>query len=110
MSRFDCQTCGACCCNIDENRAEGYPWYVEVLRDSPLVLRPDLRKRYIVFDPAGTPHMRLDAAGRCVALQGKLGREVRCTVYAHRPFGCRQVQAGDPECLQARRERGIDPK
>ena len=29
MSDLDCQRCGACCCNTDENRAEGYVWYVQ---------------------------------------------------------------------------------
>ena len=105
---LDCQTCGACCCNTNVNRAENYPWYVEVQDDSTLLNRPDLVTRYVVRDHDGTPHMRLDDDGRCSALQGKLGRNVRCMVYAHRPKGCRRVQPGDEDCLRARKERGID--
>jgi Fe-S-cluster containining protein len=107
MTALDCQTCGACCCNPDENRAEGFLHYVEIDRRSPLVVKPGLRK-YVVTDDHGVPHMRLDPSGRCSALVGKLGRRVNCAVYSHRPRGCRLVEAGSPRCLQYRRERGID--
>ncbi|HMQ22924.1 MAG TPA: YkgJ family cysteine cluster protein [Planctomycetota bacterium] len=106
---FDCQTCGACCCNSDENRAEGYPWYVEVEADSKLLARADLQRRYVVFDPDAVPHLRLDADGRCAALLGRLGNKVRCSIYAQRPRGCRRVQPGDAACRRARRERGLEP-
>lgn len=107
---LDCQTCGACCCNSDENHAEDYPWYVPVDDPkSPLLRRPDLVRRYIVADPDGDPHLRLDPGGRCAALVGKLGAQVRCAVYAHRPRACRRLTPGDDACLRARLERGIDP-
>ena len=108
MSRaLDCVTCGACCCNPDENRAEGYLWYLEV-RDTPLLDQPALAKKLVVHDPDGVPHLRLDPSGRCAALVGKLGERVRCAIYALRPRGCRLVEPGDAQCLQARRERGLD--
>ena len=106
---LDCQTCGACCCNSDENRAENYPWYVEIEPGNRLLSRRDLHHRYVVHDPQDAPHLRLDANGRCTALVGRLGDAVHCAIYAHRPRGCRSVQPGDPDCLTARRERGIDP-
>lgn len=106
---LDCQSCGACCCNPDENRAEGFAYYVEVTPRDGISRRPELMKRYVVHDDAGVPHMRLDPSQRCSALLGKLGQRVRCAVYADRPRGCRLVEAGDPRCLQYRRERGIDP-
>ncbi len=108
MPDFDCTRCGACCCNPDENRAEGYRYYVEVQADSRLLAKNELQKRYLVFDESGVPHLRLDPAGRCVALRGRLGRSVTCDVYPDRPRGCRLVEAGSERCLQARRERGID--
>lgn len=108
MASYDCQSCGACCCNSDENRAEGYPWYVEIEADNALLARPDSRKRYVVLDPDGAPHLRLDPSGRCAALQGRLGQRVSCRVYAQRPRDCRRVQPGDAACLRSRRERGID--
>lgn len=105
---LDCQTCGACCCNTDENRAENYPWYVQVEAGNRMLARPDLVDRYVAFDSEDMPHMRLMQDGRCAALKGKLGRDVHCAVYAHRPRGCRSVQPGDEDCLRARKERGID--
>lgn len=106
---YNCQACGACCCNPDENRAEGYPWYVEVQADSRLLQREELRKRYVVRDSEGVPHLRLDPSGRCAALRGRLGQSVSCAIYADRPRGCRLVEPGSPRCLQARRERGLEP-
>jgi Fe-S-cluster containining protein len=106
---LDCQACGACCCNSDENRAEGYPWYVPVDDPrSPLLRKPELVRRYVVADPEGDPHLRLDPSGRCAALLGRLGDEVSCAVYAHRPRACRRVMPGDAACRKARQERGID--
>lgn len=107
---FDCLSCGACCCNTDANRAEDYPWYVAIEGTrNKLLTKPDLRKKYVVEDPDGVPHLRLDPSGRCAALRGKLGGRVRCVVYNHRPSGCRLVLPGDPNCRRARRERGLDP-
>ena len=107
---FDCQACGACCVNSEENRAEGYPWYVEVEdRRSPLLRVPDLKRSYVVADPAGRPHLRLDGRGRCLALGGALGRAVACAVYEHRPANCRRVIAGDADCVRARVEQGLVP-
>ncbi|MCS6899198.1 MAG: YkgJ family cysteine cluster protein [Myxococcales bacterium] len=106
-TRLDCTTCGACCTNPEENRAEGFLYYVEVDRSCSLLYRPDLRKRYVVEDPEGIPHLRMDPAQRCSALVGKLGKRVRCSIYEHRPRGCRLVEAGSLRCLQARQERGI---
>jgi Fe-S-cluster containining protein len=104
--RYDCTTCGACCTNPDQNRAEGYSWYLEV-RDTKLLEKPDLAKKHVVYDPDGVAHLRLDPAGRCTALVGRIGDRVRCTLYQLRPKGCRMVMAGDAQCLQARRERGL---
>ena len=103
MTVLDCERCGACCTNPDENRREGFTSYVEVDPCSRLVRQ----KRFVVLDEQGVPHMRLDPAGRCVALGGRLGEKVRCVVYADRPRGCRLVEAGSKQCLLARSERGI---
>ncbi|MEQ1505912.1 MAG: YkgJ family cysteine cluster protein [Myxococcota bacterium] len=105
---LDCRACGACCCNPPANEAAGYRWYVEI--DDPrsaLLHKADLA-RWVVRDDDGVPHVRLDPSGRCAALIGRLGRQVTCRIYAHRPAGCRKVTAGDSECLAARAARGID--
>jgi Fe-S-cluster containining protein len=108
MTALDCQRCGACCTNPDENRAEGFAYYVEVQPDSRLLRRDDLRKRHVVEDEHGVPHLRLDPSGRCAALRGKLGQHVHCAIYADRPRGCRLVEPDSVRCLQARRERGLE--
>lgn len=104
---LDCQTCGACCTNPDENRREGFVDYVEVETDGPLLKRPDRARRYVVHNADGVPHLRLEQH-RCAALRGTLGRNVHCVIYAHRPLGCRRIDVGGDRCLQYRRERGID--
>lgn len=107
-ARYDCQACGACCTNPDENRREGFVDYVEVDASSSLARDLDRRKRYVVYNADGQPHLRLDPSGRCAALRGRLGASVHCAVYAQRPRGCRLVEPASARCLQARRERGID--
>ena len=105
---FDCQACGACCCNTDENREEKYVDYVEVSSRSALGRRPDLLRKLTVVNARGERHMKLlGREQRCAALEGKLGVHVACTIYELRPAGCRAVKPGSKECLRDRRERGI---
>ncbi len=105
---FDCQSCGACCCNTDENRAEAYVDYVEVTRKSALSKHPRLLRKLTVLNDKGERHMRLRGAEqRCVALEGKLGEGVSCSIYELRPSACRTVEPGSSECRRDRRERGI---
>ena len=105
---FDCQACGACCCNTDENRAEEYADYVEITRRSALNRRPDLIHKLTVVNRQGERHMKLKGPEqRCAALEGPLGERVSCTIYPLRPAACRTVKPGSRECLRDRRERGI---
>jgi len=106
--RFDCQRCGACCCNPAENRAEGYREYVPVEPGSRLLRRHRILDRYTFANGRGERHMKLVGPGeRCAALDGALGRRVACAIYADRPAACRHVEAGSARCLQYRAERGI---
>ena len=106
---FDCQSCGACCCNTDENRAERYVDYVEVTARSALSRHPRLLRRLTVLNDEGERHLKLRGRDqRCVALEGKLGSRVACAIYQIRPPACRQVLPGSRECRQDRRERGIE--
>jgi Fe-S-cluster containining protein len=105
--RYDCMTCGACCANPDENRAEGFVDYVEVRSREPLLAKPELVRRLVVYNDEGVAHLRLDADGRCHALRGRMGRRVHCIIYDDRPTGCRKVEAGSERCLLARSERGV---
>lgn len=106
---YDCLMCGACCQNSAENLSENYPWYVEVDDpDSLLLTKPDLRRKHVVDDPEGVPHLKLHPDGRCTALTGRIGRRVHCNVYRDRPRGCRMVEPGDKSCVKARRDRGLE--
>jgi uncharacterized protein len=106
--RLDCTRCGACCFNPPENVAEGYAEYVEVLASDRLARRPELLRRYAV-EAGGRIHLRLLADHRCSALDGALGRRVRCKIYDARPAPCRRVQAGSDLCQRYRRGLGLVP-
>jgi hypothetical protein len=105
---YDCRSCGACCANPDENRAEGVIDWVQVDEREALLDDAKLTARLVATNDAGERHLRLDPSGRCVALRGRMGRHVTCTIYGLRPRGCRLIEPGDTRCLQYRRERGID--
>jgi Fe-S-cluster containining protein len=99
---FDCQSCGACCVNAKENIAEGVHHWVAIESNAVLWQRKDLVKKLVCHDEEGRPHLRLDLQHRCMALHGRIGDRVTCSIYNHRPQGCRKVQPGDRECLRSR--------
>lgn len=103
---YDCTRCGACCFNPPENVAEGYAQYIEVAPRDELRKKHELLRRY-VLELDGRLHMRLLADHRCKALQGALGKHVRCSIYAFRPSPCRRVEAGSDLCRRYRSEQGL---
>lgn len=109
MVRFDCQACGACCCNTARNLAEGTQEYIEVTREDRLYREERATLRELaVRSEDGRYYMTLTGPEqRCIALEGDLGEGVGCAIYALRPSGCRQVESGDEECLKARRHHGL---
>jgi Fe-S-cluster containining protein len=104
---YDCQRCGACCCNPSENEAEGYRDYIAIEPNNSLLKKPHLVRRFTILNNAGEPHMKLADDGRCSALTGTLGERVSCVIYANRPSACRRVQAGSAACDRYRRDKGI---
>src|SRR5690606_32277045 len=52
---------------------------------------------------------------RCAALQGTIGEQVHCTIYASRPSPCREFQASwahgvrNERCDRARAAHGLPP-
>lgn len=108
MSDFTCLDCGACCAafRVDFNGAE--------LDSAPGGVVP---AALTVPLTATLVRMRgTDAAApRCVALEGEVGRGVRCTIYAQRPGPCRDfapyapLGIGDDACDRARRRYGLPP-
>lgn len=106
--RFDCQGCGACCCNTQRNLMLNDRDYVEVTSTDELWKNKELLQRVAVRNEAGALHLKLvGEEQRCASLDGDVGAGVGCTIYAWRPSGCRRVEAGDEECLRARRKFGL---
>lgn len=111
MSRpvyYDCLRCGACCTNTRANEAEGFREYVEIGARDVIRRKPELMRRFAVVSDDGAAHLRLDREGRCMALRGAVGRNVRCAIYGDRPSPCRRVEAGSRLCLEYRRDKGLD--
>ena len=107
---FDCQSCGACCHNMDYNVKRDLEDYVEVNVRSGLLEDDETARKY-TFVRKGKHYMRMvGPQPRCIALEGTLGKRVACTVYESRPTPCRKVQSGSHECLARRRERGLPTK
>jgi len=106
---YDCQTCGACCYNPDENRELDYVDYIEIEPTDRILKNVALVRRLVVLDDDLIPHVRLNHHQRCAALTGRLGKSVGCSIYPDRPSGCRSFTAGSKRCKQYRKERGVDP-
>src|SRR5690349_20407436 len=98
LIELDCQRCGACCFNPTENREHGYTAYVKVFDRDRIRAKPELMRRFTILDDDGVPHLRMTPDGRCQALRGALGSQVRCTIYHDRPTPCRQVELGSELC------------
>ncbi len=101
--RYDCRKCGACCVGIDvlltDAEAEHYESQPGLERLTVLYQpRAGLAARFMARDPQ---------TDRCQALEGPLG-DCRCGIYAQRPYLCRYLQPGDPQCLEARRRAGFE--
>ncbi len=104
---YDCQACGACCCNSSENAAEGTRWWVEIGERERILSHRKVAQRHVHRDDDGVAHLRMDDRGRCTALRGALGQRVSCAIYEVRPRACRRVEPGSQDCERARRERLI---
>ncbi|WP_188567164.1 YkgJ family cysteine cluster protein [Undibacterium terreum] len=94
-----CLHCGACCSSF---RVSFY-WAEADVHAIPVHAMEQLSPFYACM--AGTNSNN----PRCNALQGTVGKEVNCTLYAHRPSPCREVQVGDDKCTQARARHGLKP-
>lgn len=94
-----CMTCGACCAAY---RVSFY-WAEIDERNIPSHLVEQLTsvKACMVGTNCSKP--------RCAALEGEVGKEVRCTAYEHRPSPCHEVEVGDEKCNHARQKCGLPP-
>lgn len=107
--KWDCVTCGVCCCNPEGNLRIGSREYVEVTKKDALYQRDrELLKKLAVRNDDGQWFLKLVGDDqRCVALTGTMQERVACAIYPMRPRGCRVVQVGDDECLRARLRFGL---
>jgi uncharacterized protein len=94
-----CQQCGACCAFF---RVSFY-WAEARERGLPDSCTEQLNAHLACM--AGTN----GCTPRCGALQGEVGEQVACRVYAARPSPCREVQPGDERCIRARAHHGLPP-
>jgi Fe-S-cluster containining protein len=78
-----CANCEACCCRLE----------VLLISDTGV---PD---HFVAIDKWGGMTMARLADGWCSALDRLT---MRCTIYPHRPWVCRQFVMGDEECIAER--------
>ncbi len=84
--RHPCQSCGACCAafRVAFYWAEAQPAMADgVPEDLVAPVRPNILA--MRGTDARSPH--------CIALEGTVGRNVSCRIYAARPSPCRDLKA-----------------
>jgi len=110
MDLHPCQKCGACCAFF---RVEFY-WReaneVDTPKAVPIALVEDLTDRTRCMKGTSSKHNP-----KCIALTGRIGSEVSCSIYENRSSVCRNFQASyeygeaNPRCDDARRKHGLQP-
>lgn len=101
IALFDCRSCGACC-----HAREG----TILISESDLV-RWKRGGRHDILAQLTEGHFSQQAfamsdRGACVHL-GVPGAPFDCSIYEDRGDVCRDFEVGNPQCLEARRERGL---
>lgn len=114
MSALDCQKCGACCLAASWNSGVGgfNEPFAEVLDHEADAIEEVLPKSVTHVRPSGmgfstvtmAMQVKQDTRGRCVALKGRVGCKVSCSVYEVRPSGCADFEPGSEKCLEIRRQ------
>jgi len=95
---YDCENCGACCCSFpiyaSATDAKREPKIAsETTRLPEHLIQPD--RAYQLYP---TPFR-----DRCAFLK----KDKLCRIYGTRPEVCRRFEAGSPQCIEARKRRGI---
>lgn len=94
-----CLSCGACCAFY---RVSFY-WAEIVERAIPEKLIEQLTPHHACLTGTNNPNPR------CVALEGEVGKCVKCTAYEQRPSPCHELSVGDEKCNKARLKYGLPP-
>ena len=105
-----CQSCGACCAYF---RVSFY-WREAESEDNPGGVPIELTENTTDFKRSmrGTAEKH---HARCVALEGRVGQQVACSIYTRRPSPCRDFAASfeegvhRPRCDQARARYQLAP-
>lgn len=103
---LDCKQCGACCVGKSSDGD-----YVPVTRLDRRRLPTKYANKLRPLDRRdedgadhGLPLKRFGSGEACTALKGKLGKDIVCDMYDHRPEFCRKFQRGSAECHARRKE------
>ena len=103
-STVDCRTCGACC--------YGDEMWIHVMASDDDRLGGEGTRHLTVLTQHGRGYFARSMkmlGGRCIAFRDRLADGgCGCSIYETRPDICREFQAGSPDCLAARRRRGIE--
>ncbi|OYZ69206.1 MAG: zinc/iron-chelating domain-containing protein [Methylophilaceae bacterium 17-43-7] len=90
-----CLSCGACCASFRVSfywaETDAHP-----LGSVPHLLTQSVSPHYVCMN--GTEKNPV----HCVALEGKVGEQVSCSIYASRSSTCREFSAGSEACNHAR--------
>lgn len=103
-----CLTCGACCAyyRVSFHWAET-DRFLGGKTPADLTFKADLHRAAMHGTSGPSP--------RCIALEGEIGRAVRCTIYSRRPSPCREFSASwvngerSERCDRARAAHGLAP-
>lgn len=105
-----CQKCGACCASF---RVEFY-WREGNTADTehavPEEMWIDLTSQVRAMKGTEKKHQP-----KCIALTGRIGENVSCSIYENRSSTCRRFQASfengkrSPQCDVAREKHGLEP-
>jgi Fe-S-cluster containining protein len=103
-----CLRCGACCAHF----RVAFHWSeadISLGGEVPPALTEKLDPHRLVMRGTQASHPQ------CVAMEGAVGQEVRCGIYAQRPSVCREIlpswESGthSPQCDKARLAYGLKP-
>jgi len=103
MAEFDCLACGACCF---QRRG------TILISDADLVRWKRLARTDVLeqLEPGhfSQQAFRMGANGACTH-HGTASEPHACRIYEIRAEVCRDFEAGSPQCLEFRADRGVDP-
>lgn len=103
LKELDCLTCGACCFQRTGTI---------LIPESDLVRFRQTGRQDILdsLEPGhfGQMAFKMNSSGSCV-FHGTSDEPHACQIYEARSETCRDFERGSPQCLEFRRDRGIDP-